>query len=323
MKKYQNTILAGTFDRLHAGHRFLIKKTIQKTNKISCFVTSDRFISRSQKVLKNLIQPCKKRLHEVKKILPKNTAFTPLEDQIGPAVSDNQFDSIAATKNTIKAVKLINKKRRVNNLTPLKIIKIKLKKDQSSQAISAARIRLGQINRQGLVYKNILSGKSFYLSKKNKRYFKKPFGIVHSSIPSKLHLSKFLIATVGDVTTKIFLRKKIQPDLAVFDCRVKRQPVACPVEKPNCRTVNQSSQISQKLIKTLIKIFNQPLKINKVKLFVKGEEDLVVIPIVLLSPLQSLVFYGQPNQGLVKISVTEAKKADFIDLLDKFSLKPN
>ena len=41
---------------------------------------------------------------------------------------------------------------------------------------------------------------------------------------------------------------------------------------------------------------------------VKGEEDLLGFPAVLFMPLGSLVLYGQPQEGVVMIKVTEAAK---------------
>ena len=53
-------------------------------------------------------------------------------------------------------------------------------------------------------------------------------------------------------------------------------------------------------------------------IIVDGEEDLAVLPVVLLAPLDSLVFYGQRNQGLVLVKVTEEKKSEFVKILARF-----
>ncbi len=45
-----------------------------------------------------------------------------------------------------------------------------------------------------------------------------------------------------------------------------------------------------------------------VKIKIDGEEDLSVIPSVLLSPIDSYVFYGQPEKGIVMIKISKKRK---------------
>ena len=50
---------------------------------------------------------------------------------------------------------------------------------------------------------------------------------------------------------------------------------------------------------------------------VDGEEDLLTIVAVQTSPSGSLVVYGQPNEGIVLVRVSEAKKAEAQAILDQ------
>ena len=43
-------------------------------------------------------------------------------------------------------------------------------------------------------------------------------------------------------------------------------------------------------------------------LVVDGEEDLLALPSILFAPLNAYVLYGQPNEGIVVVSVTESLK---------------
>jgi len=52
--------------------------------------------------------------------------------------------------------------------------------------------------------------------------------------------------------------------------------------------------------------------------FVKGEEDLLVIPAVLMAPLGAAVVYGCPKKGVCLIDVTSEAKKSFKELLKKF-----
>ena len=61
---------------------------------------------------------------------------------------------------------------------------------------------------------------------------------------------------------------------------------------------------------------------NKERQVIKidGEEDLSFLPVMLLSPLGFTVYYGQPNEGLVEVKVTEENKEKVYDLVSKFEL---
>ena len=41
-----------------------------------------------------------------------------------------------------------------------------------------------------------------------------------------------------------------------------------------------------------------------IRLLVNGEEDLLVLPVCLFAPENSVVMYGQPNEGLVIAEIT-------------------
>jgi hypothetical protein len=51
---------------------------------------------------------------------------------------------------------------------------------------------------------------------------------------------------------------------------------------------------------------------------IEGEEDLAVLPAILLSPLSWVVIYGQPEEGLVYIPITQEIKLKSLKLLQKF-----
>ena len=51
---------------------------------------------------------------------------------------------------------------------------------------------------------------------------------------------------------------------------------------------------------------------------VKGEEDLLALPAILLAPLHSIMLYGQMDMGIVMVEVTEEKKKEVMEILKKF-----
>jgi hypothetical protein len=58
------------------------------------------------------------------------------------------------------------------------------------------------------------------------------------------------------------------------------------------------------------------LRQNLIHLFVDGEEDLAAVVLQLLLPLGATIYYGQPNEGLVRWQVTEESKEKTAILLN-------
>lgn len=54
-------------------------------------------------------------------------------------------------------------------------------------------------------------------------------------------------------------------------------------------------------------------------LLVDGEEDLLALPAIVHAPIGGVVYYGQPQQGLVEVMVTEEKKREVLALLKQFT----
>ena len=72
-------------------------------------------------------------------------------------------------------------------------------------------------------------------------------------------------------------------------------------------------------VDTLYKKIHSYLLTHKhVSMFVEGEEDLLALPSIVFSPLQSLVLYGMANQGVVVVEVTEESKEWARVMVDKF-----
>lgn len=152
---------------------------------------------------------------------------------------------------------------------------------------------------------------------------KKPLGKLFESTQDGidyLNNSEFnQLISVGDVATAELLRAGIKPDIAVVDYSIMRAPADDETKKvieelsaSSIRVKNPAGHITEELEKTF-KTAVPPLKI-----IVDGEEDLATIPAVLYAPLESMVVYGQPDQGMVIVEVTEEKKNEFRELLDLF-----
>lgn len=141
-----------------------------------------------------------------------------------------------------------------------------------------------------------------------RRALKKPFGKI--GFPRKR--PAFLVA-VGDAASRSLGRLK--PDLRVFDCKVERKGVKPLTAKPTFRCVNPAGTITRQAWRCLEKAFKK----KRSTVFVKGEEDLLTLPAVLLAPLGAVVAYGQPHKGLVLVKVTRQKKKQAARLLARFA----
>jgi uncharacterized protein (UPF0218 family) len=55
---------------------------------------------------------------------------------------------------------------------------------------------------------------------------------------------------------------------------------------------------------------------SPVRIVVNGEEDLLVIPVCVHAPDNSIVLYGQPHEGLVVVEITPEIRNKTQSLLD-------
>lgn len=111
------------------------------------------------------------------------------------------------------------------------------------------------------------------------------------------------IITVGDATTEKMVDFGLIPSIQIVDNqekRIKRNPLSNKGIKTNLECSNPPAEITQESIDTIQKAIGSEAP---VRITVNGEEDLLVIPVCLHAPLDSIVMYGQPNKGLVIVKV--------------------
>lgn len=112
------------------------------------------------------------------------------------------------------------------------------------------------------------------------------------------------VITVGDATTEKMLNLGLEPSLQIVDSLEKRHKRALPEGKVkttiNC--INPPAEITDESIGAIKKALQET---GPVRILVKGEEDLLVLPVVFYAPDNSVVLYGQPNEGLVIVTVNQ------------------
>jgi uncharacterized protein (UPF0218 family) len=131
------------------------------------------------------------------------------------------------------------------------------------------------------------------------------------------------VVAIGDVTTYYLLKAGIVPDMCLVDDITMRLPVDLEIRKgtshesfKDVRVDNPPGVVTQELMDAIRD--NMDSKVP-VRIFVNGEEDLAVIPACLYAPLSSAVIYGQPNEGVVVVRVTDEKRKETKAILDEMA----
>ncbi|MCJ7571524.1 MAG: pantetheine-phosphate adenylyltransferase [Candidatus Thermoplasmatota archaeon] len=145
--------IGGTFDKLHKGHKTLIKKAFTRAgDKGSVFIgiTTDDFAKDKKNV-----KPLTERIKNIEKYLKKEGyknkyTIQPISDKFGPSIHGD-FAAIVVSSETIKTAKEINKKREKIGKKPLEIVEIKPILAEDGLRISSTRIRNNIINENGKI----------------------------------------------------------------------------------------------------------------------------------------------------------------------------
>lgn len=308
-KIYRSIGMGGTFDHLHIGHEAFIKFAHQLADFLLIGVTDEKMVRdkshpesiQSFEVRKNaVIHFCRE--HGIK------AKVTRLTDPYGPTLDNESVEAIAVTEDTAIGGKNINILRQKLNLRPLVIHVCSLVKDKQGDVISSSRIRAGLINRSGDSYDQIFEH-DLVITDSQKNFFAGPQGELVDS-PNQVSVFN---AVVGDRSLKFFIDQDWPINLGVYDLKEKRAENNDLIQliKPNFQITNPHGVISCKLADTL----KQALHESKPFILVDGEDDLAAVALMLLLPLESNIYYGQPNQGMVEMTVTEHKKNQFFELL--------
>ncbi len=181
------------------------------------------------------------------------------------------------------------------------------------------------------------NSENLVLPEKLRDDLRKPLGKVFKKISeikkSYLTLKFSKIITVGDIVSFYFLKNKIFPDILIYDLKTRRGSVGDEIKKtfefyqqnnfyhfPE-KTVNQQGKISFQAFLTIKNNIQKILTESKKQMiYVEGEEDLLALPVILLVPLNSLVFYGHFQLGIIGVLVDDKIKNRVLMILKKFRI---
>ena len=327
--KYEHLVVGGTFDVLHKGHEKFLAYAFKNANRVAIGLTSDSMASKKG----NIYQNYKTRRAQVVKFLNKNIyknwQISKIDNPFGSAIFDKTMDAILVSTETEKGASEINRRRKSTGLMPLIILVFEIVAANDGKKISSGRIKSGEISRDGASFFEILTQVDKYILPETLRSeLAKPLGKLYKSVEEFVDKSSNhkKIFVVGDASVVNFKRLGTNPDLSIVDFMVQRKNTFNNFEqlgfKKGCKyqTVkNRPGEITRELATTINKSIGNSLDLVKVD----GEEDLAVLPLVLLAPLESCVIYGQREQGIVVIDVWEKTKEKFLKILESFEKSAN
>lgn len=328
MSKYSFIVCGGTFDLFHKGHELFLKNTLELSDKVLIGITSNKYIQTfkdnlniedfeiRKKAVENYLELINKKENAI--IVPIDNAFEPYLE------TSNDYDAIYVTPHTLKAAQNINIKRKENNISDLKIEITPFIKAEDDGIISSTRIRNGEINRQGKLYVNKdWLMKNLKLPDELRTNLQIPWGEIIKDIPENLDDRETVV--VGDQCVKFFNSKNRNQFLSIVDFLIKREVKFNNLfdlgfsSDQAIKINNQSGIITCDLFNAVINIFKKDAVKNII--LINGEDDLAVLPVILVAPLGFNIFYGQPNVGMVFLKVTEEIKDKAFKLINKFIIE--
>ena len=160
-------------------------------------------------------------------------------------------------------------------------------------------------------------------------YFKKPYGRIFNSaesfVSSGIWKKIGLLIVVGDQSSYTVLKAGLEPDIIIVDGKVRRKAFEEKIDFAGEKIkVSNSAGVTTQILWNTIKKAILESKEHKTKIEVVGEDDLGVLPSVIMAPLGSVVLYGQPelvfkgeeiHEGIVGIEVDLKKKKGALMLL--------
>jgi len=357
--QYRLVVVGGTFDRLHVGHQALLGKAFSVGAHVTIGLTTDEYVNKIKDSSfvpqsgtmadkqNSKFSPYSVRKQQLEQWLNAQGwhgryTIVPLNDLYAPAVVNGQkahYDAIIVSTETRRGAEEINRVRKENGQKELAIIEIPMVRAEDEDRISSTRIRNGDIDGNG----------NLVLPKSLRSELRKPIGTVISNENTLREIAReggVQIVSVGDKTTEAFLALGIKPDLSIVDLLVERRPYhwdktvfSALREHADLNYIksgpgsisSQAMRVIQEWSTSFKGATLQGVYKNRV-LIVDGEEDLLVLPVLLYAPLGTVVYYGQPplnqdiantglprqRRGIVRVVVTEGKKQLARRLFRKF-----
>ncbi|MHA2028284.1 MAG: DUF359 domain-containing protein [Candidatus Kariarchaeaceae archaeon] len=149
-------------------------------------------------------------------------------------------------------------------------------------------------------------------------------GTINETIPllkNELERRTGLLVGVGDVTAEILVNNGFKPEIIITDGYTKREKLDEWVDYPGyeeIKTESPAAEITKDawtvIVSTISKIQREPTYIH---IKVQGEEDLLVLPLLVELPDGACVIYGQPNEGAVIRYIDDNAREHALNILSR------
>jgi uncharacterized protein (UPF0218 family) len=125
-----------------------------------------------------------------------------------------------------------------------------------------------------------------------------------------------MFAVVGDFTAENIVRANMHPDIIVIDHRTMRIEVE-PMNHGD-RIVSETENPAGTITRMAWETLKHAVTLNnEISVIVEGEEDLLVLPLIMMMPNKSVIIYGQPHEGMVVVEVSNELKEWTRDFLNR------
>lgn len=167
--------------------------------------------------------------------------------------------------------------------------------------------------------------KTLLLNDSLRQQLKNPLGILvvgtfdkcNDYLRSKIAKEKpYRLILVGDTVSRNALKTGVYPDVIVIDNKEMRHNSSSTTplgDRKQFGLLNTRGSVNT----ASWDVIDRSIKMGNSAVIVDGEEDLLALVVIAVAPVGSLVVYGQPNQGIVLVNVTSAKKKEVMDLLGR------
>jgi len=144
--------VGGTFDEFHKGHRALLTKAFELSERVIIGLSTDDLVPRLGKPHKSATYDV--RLEELKSFLRKQgwsdrAKIVPIRTSYGTALTSKVLEGIVVSCETEPRAHEINEKRKARGLKPLSVVVIDMVPAYNHAPISTTRIRFNEIDREG------------------------------------------------------------------------------------------------------------------------------------------------------------------------------
>ena len=157
------------------------------------------------------------------------------------------------------------------------------------------------------------------LPERLRKELKKPYGRIVRGVEEVENP----VACVGDVVSYSFLSSGIRPKILIFDGRSERKPFdkldelkSLSSDYHTIEAENPPSTLTADVVSAVGKAVSLCDEGRRVRIIVRGEEDLTLIPL-LCALKEGSVVYGQPGEGMVEVEVTREKKLLILHLVEQ------